>query len=283
VRFTETLRNYLLSRRLFNFGVDSNGAKRVFKGFNSVLNLRFCLCEFSLSQIVELLRLFEVKFELFGFAVPLTLLVLLPVFDALLVPLLHEASVPLQLIDLNSAHFLLTHVIRFLLLKLLFVGDLRLPFLLVVELLHVIFHVELLLGLVQRVNSHLEKVVFDLIVLGTRHCNLLRWLVVPKFTRFGEHGNVSGRVDLIQAHLELVEETQGQTTLSFHDSVHELRVKLDVQVAQGGLQTLKVLQFVRYSVLFRKFIKVSLVVKLPEQLAKEIPTCEVFLKVFYFL
>lgn len=107
-------------------------------------------------------------------------------------------------------------------------GNLRLPFLLIVELLHVIFHVELLLRLVQRVNTHLEKVVFDLIVLGARHCNLLRWLVVAKLTRFGEHGDVSRRVDLIQTHLELVEEAQGQTTLSFHDSVHELRVKLDV-------------------------------------------------------
>jgi len=248
VRFTETLRNYLLSSRLLNFGVDSDRAKRVFKGFNAVLHLRFGFCKLSLGQTIELLRLFEVEFELFGFTVSLALLVLLPVLDALLVPLLHEASIPLQLIDLNSAHFLLAQVIRFLLLKVLFVRDLRLSFLLIVELLHVIFHVKLLLRLVQRVDSHLEKVVLNLVILGAWHCNFLRWLVVAKLTRLGEDCNVSRRVHLIQAHLELVEEAQSETTLSFHDPIHELRVKLDVQVAQGRLQALKVLQFVRYSV-----------------------------------
>lgn len=174
------------------------------------------------------MRLFEVKFELFGFAISLSLLILLPILDALLVPLLHEAGIPLQLIDLNAAHFLLSHVVRFLFLLVKFLGQICLSRLLIVELLHVRLHVELLLRLVKRVDSHLEKVVLDLVVLAAGHCNFLSRLVVPKLTCLGQNGDICGRVDLVETHFELVEEAQGQASFSFHDPIDQLRIKFDV-------------------------------------------------------
>ena len=41
--------------------------------------------------------------------VSLSLLVFLPIFDTLLMPLFHEPCVALELVDLDAAHFLLTH------------------------------------------------------------------------------------------------------------------------------------------------------------------------------
>ena len=65
--------------------------------------------------------------------------------------------------------------------------------------------------------------------------NFLGWLVVPELAGLGEHGDVSNGVNLLEAHLKLVEKAQGQTTLTLHDLVNHLRVKLDVQVAQRRL------------------------------------------------
>lgn len=72
------------------------------------------------------------------------------------------------------------------------------------ELLQVRLHVELLLGLVQGVDARFEELVLHSVVLFLGHCDFLSRLVVSKLARFGQHGDVGGRVDLFQNHLELV-------------------------------------------------------------------------------
>ena len=96
-------------------------------------------------------------------------------------------------------------------------------------------HVELFLWLVQGVDALFKELVLHTVVLLLRIGNFLGWLVVTELASLGKHGNVSNGVNLLQAHLELVEEAQGQTTLTLHDLVNHLRVELDVQVAQRRL------------------------------------------------
>ena len=65
-------------------------------------------------------------------------------------------------------------------------------------------HVELLLRFIKRVNTSLEELMLDSIVLFLGVGNFLGRLVVSELASLSEHGNVCSGVDLLKAHLELV-------------------------------------------------------------------------------
>ena len=260
-----------------------------------------------LGNRVVLLGLLELEFELFALTVALPLLVLLPVLNTLLVPFLHETGISLQLVDLDAPHFLLPHGCHLAVFRVRPLRHTRLPLFLFFKFSHVRFHVELFLGLVESVDALLEELVLNTVVLLLRVGNFLGGLVVSKLASFGQHGDIGGGIDLFEHHLELVEESEGNATLAFHDLVYHLGVELDVKVTQSRLQFLKVLQSVRYRVpiikqifkscndcfeigavrstnlLLGKFFEIRLLIELPEKLAEEIPTGEVLLEVVDFL
>ena len=138
--------------------------------------------------------------------VTLALLILFPVFDALLVPFFHEACVTLQLINLDSAHLLLAHCRNLFVLVVETGCNGRLALLLFIEFFHVGFHVELLLGFVESVDSSFEELVLHFVILLFGDSNFLRRLVVPELACLCKHGDVCCRVNLLQSHLELVED-----------------------------------------------------------------------------
>jgi len=81
------------------------------------------------------------------------------------VPLFHEASISLELIDLNAAHFLLPHGGNLHILVVKTVSEGCLTILLPIKLHQVRLHVQLLLGLVERIDALLEKFVLDFVIL----------------------------------------------------------------------------------------------------------------------
>ena len=105
----EALVNGLVSVVSLHARVDSLRLERVFKLLNAVSDLVLGILKLHLCNVVEFLGLLQLEFELLALAVPLAFLIFLPVLDAFLVPLLHEAGVALQFIYLNTAHFLLAH------------------------------------------------------------------------------------------------------------------------------------------------------------------------------
>ena len=170
----------------------------------------------------------KLELKLIAFAISLSLLILLPIVDALLMPFFHKSGIALQFVDLNSAHLLLSHGGHLHILRVSSSRKCSLALLLLLELGQVRLHIECLLRLVQGVDARLEELVLDLVILFLRIGNLLGWLVVPEFASFCEDGDVCCGVDLLQTHLELVEKAQGNATLSLHDLVHHFGVKLDV-------------------------------------------------------
>lgn len=97
--------------------IDTVLFESILKRVNSISYLVFCILKFLLGHYIELLGLLEVKFKLLALTVALALLILFPVLDALLVPLLHESSVTLKLVYLDAAHFLLPHGSHLLILR----------------------------------------------------------------------------------------------------------------------------------------------------------------------
>jgi hypothetical protein len=81
------------------------------------------------------------------------------------VPLFHEARVSLELVDLNAAHLLLPHSRHLLVLVVAAGRVVCLSVRLLVKLLQVRLYVELLLGLIERVNARFEELMLDSVVL----------------------------------------------------------------------------------------------------------------------
>lgn len=75
-----------------------------------------------------------------------------------------------------------------------------------IELMKVSFKVDVLLSAVQLSKSLFEKIVADFIVLGLRDSNSLSGLVITESSGLGNDRDVSGWVDLLEHHLELVEQ-----------------------------------------------------------------------------
>jgi len=194
----------------------------VLKLVDSIDHLVLRILQLLLGNHIEFLSLFKVELKLFTLTISLALLVFLPVFNALLVPLLHEASIALKLVDLDSAHLLLPHGGDLLILRITARGEVRLGLLLFLKLLQVRLHVELLLGLVERVDACFEELVLDTVVFFFGIGDFLSGLVVAELASLGKHCDVCCRVDLFQAHLELVEQTESKATLPLHDLVDHL-------------------------------------------------------------
>ncbi len=53
---------------------------------------------------------------------------------------------------------------------------------------------------------------------------------------FLENRDISGGIDLLERHLELIEQPQSNTSLLFHDAVNHLGVKLDLKFSQCRLK-----------------------------------------------
>ena len=85
---------------------DALSLQRFFKLRNSFVNLCMGVLELLDGDCVELLRLLVVELKLLHLALLLPLLVLLPVFNALLLPLFHEARIALKLVNLNASKIL---------------------------------------------------------------------------------------------------------------------------------------------------------------------------------
>lgn len=236
--------NSALGVILLDSGLNAVRFERVLKLINAITDLILGLLELLFGDSVKFLGLLELELELLTLAVTLPLLVLLPVFDSLLVPLLHEAGVALKLVDLDAAHLLLAHGGYLAFLILTARGNCCLSVLLFLELQQVRLHVQLLLWLVERVNACLEELMLHSVVLFLRVGNLLSRLVVAKLARLGQHGDICRWVDLLKHHLELIKKAQSDASLALHNLVDHLGVELDVQVAQCWLQFLKVLQSV---------------------------------------
>ena len=147
------------------------------------------------------MSLFEVKFKLFALTVALPLLVLLPVFNTLLVPFLHETCVALEFVDLDTTHLLLAHSGDLLVFVVKATGIASLTVLFFLKLVEMCLHIELLLGLVKRVYPLFEELVLDAVILLFGVCNFLGGLVVTKLARLGQHGDIGSGVNLLQAHL----------------------------------------------------------------------------------
>lgn len=226
-------------------GVNTVKLEGLFEGVDSVGDLVLCLLELRLGDDIVLLSLSKFEFQLLCLAVTLALLVLLPVFDTLLVPLLHEAGIALQFIDLDAAHFLLAHSLNLGLFGGAAGCEAILAILLFFKLIQVRLHVELLLRLVEGVDACLEELVLHFVVLLLGVGDFLGGLIVAELAGLSEHGDVRDWVHLLQAHLQLIEEAESNSSLPLHDLVNHLGVELDVQIAQGRLQLLKVLQTVR--------------------------------------
>lgn len=111
---------------------------------------------------------------------------------------------------------------------------------LIIELFKMALHVHGLLRFVEGLEANLEERALHLVVGLLGSANLLSGLVVTNFSRLPEYSDISGRVDLLQDHLKLVEETKGKASLLFHDFVDLPRVKLDIEISEGWLKFLKV-------------------------------------------
>ena len=218
----EALVNGSVSVVLLDSRLDTLRLKRVFKLLDAVRDLVFGILQLLLSNVVELLGLLELELELFAFPVTLAFLVLLPVLDTFLVPFLHKAGIALQLVDLNTAHFLLAHGLDLDIFPVESIGHRSLPVLLSTELGQVRLHVQLLLWLVQRIDPLLEELVLHLVILLLRVGNFLGWLVISELASLGEHGDISCRVNLLEAHFELVQQSQGDASLTLHYLIDHL-------------------------------------------------------------
>lgn len=218
----QSFRNGSLSGVFLDTRVDALGLERLLEGINSIMDLPGHLFELGDSDVVIFLGLLVVELELRVFSLLFDLLVLLPVIDSLLLPLLHETGVSLELVDLNAPHFLFTQGVGLLFLVLQALGHTLLVQSFLVELLHVSLHVEHLLGLVEDLKALLEEGVLHIVVLLFGHGDFLSGLVVAELASLGQHGDVSGRVDLLKDHLELVEQAQGNASLLLHDFIDAL-------------------------------------------------------------
>jgi len=222
--------NGVVGELLSYLWVDVVVDQRLFELLDTVLNLSAGCIDSCNGCVFEFLRLLILKFKLTLLTLLLVRHILLPILNTLLKPLFHETGVSLQLVDLSTSDLLL-----FLLLLgflsvvegLSFVG---LAISLVLELLQVTLHVGLLLRLVECLQAHFEEGRLHLVVGLLLGANLHGGLRVPVLAGLSKNGDVGWRVNLLEDHLELVQQSQGVATLLLHDLVDTLRVELDLQI-----------------------------------------------------
>lgn len=178
--------------------------ERSFELLNAIVDLTRGSVQFIEGGLVVLFSLFVIEFELVGFAILLNGHVFLPVIHTLLVPLLHESSIPLQLVDLDSAE--IRRSISLLKLVMGFstgsVSLLTNSF--SSKFSQVFLHVESLLRLVKCLKALLEKGVLDPVVGLFSQGDLLDGLSIGELASCLQHLDIRRGVDLLEHHLKLV-------------------------------------------------------------------------------
>lgn len=271
--------NGLVCHFLADFGADTLGFQVSFKSVNTSVHFVLCFIKFLISNFVIFLGLGKIEFKLGGFTLTLDRHVLFPILNALGKPLFHEASIALEFVDLDSAHLLLfvsvhLHII------LVQLGSLScLSNELIVVLLLMCFKINIFLGTVKFSKPLLEESVGDIVVFGFRHRDSLCGLVVAKGTSLGHDGDVSRWVDLLEHHLELVEQTEGLASLAVHNLLNSLAVELNVEGSKSGLQLFEIHHEVGGRILNREIMEVRLLVEFIQEFAEKITAGEVLLKV----
>lgn len=165
------------------------------------MDLVLCFLELLLSDGVVLLSLGEIKLELASLTFTLDAHVLFPVLNTLGEPLLHEACIALELVNLDAAHLLLLGGIGLNVVIVKFGGIASLSDQFVVELLLVRLQVDIFLSTVELAKPLLEKRVGNVIVLRLAHGNALSGLVVTEGPRLGHNRDICGWVHLLEHHL----------------------------------------------------------------------------------
>jgi hypothetical protein len=168
------------------FGTDSLCLKVLCKLSNTVVDLILSLLKLLLGHLVVLLSFSEVEFQLARLTGPLHLHVTFPVFDTLSEPLLHETSISLKFVYLNAAHLLLFARVVITVMLIGTLSNVSLSNSLIIELLKVVFEVDVLLSTVQFTKSLLEEVVANFIVLRLRDSNSLSGLVIAESSGLGD-------------------------------------------------------------------------------------------------
>ena len=147
----------------------------------------------------------------------------------------------MQFVDLRPADLLLNSFLFFFLNVLHSLCFFILPDRLIVEFFKVSFDIHGLLRFVQSLKAGFKEVGLHFVVSNLVRPDLQSWLVVSDFACLPENSDVSGRIDLLENHLELVEQSKCLSSLLFHNFVNLLGVKLDIKISESGLQLLKIL------------------------------------------
>ena len=282
-----------------NSGINPIFFEGLFELVDAVNDFNRSGIDFLDSDIIELGSLLVFELELALFPLFLVSHVLLPVFDTLGEPLLHETSVSLELVDLGPSELLSNTLFLLSFRHFVSFGFFGLSDGLVVELFEVIFHIHGFLRLVESLETNLEEGRLHFVVGILVRAYLESRLIVTNFARFPENGNVCRRVDLFEDHLELVEKTECKTPLLLHDLVDLPRIKFDVQVSERGLKLFKVLHlrgniipnFEFKSLEIKKdcnllcgeFCEIILLVELVKKFTEQKSACKIFLEVRDFL
>jgi hypothetical protein len=161
------------------------GFKIFFESIDASGNLVLGFLKLNISYIVIFLCLSEIEFELSSFTLALDTHILFPVLDALGKPFLHETSISLELVDLDSAHLLLFVSVHLHVVCVELGGLSGLSNELVVVLLLVSLKIDIFLGTVKFSKPLLEESVGHFIVLWFGHRDSLGGLVVAKSTGLG--------------------------------------------------------------------------------------------------
>ena len=169
----------------FDVSADTLGQQVLFKLSDAIVHLILSLLQLVLGHFVVLLSLSKVEFKLSGLSGAFHLHVCFPILNALRQPLLHEAGISLQLVDLDATHFLLFARVT---LHVCPVGTLshrRLSIGLLFKLDQVSFEVNIFLGAVKFAQSLFKESVAHFIVLGLGDCDALGRLIVAESARLG--------------------------------------------------------------------------------------------------
>ena len=221
--------------------LDSTRLERGLKFSDTIFNFICGVVNALISCLFHLLSLAVFELELALLTLLLVCHVLLPVFDTLLEPFLHEASVPLKFVDLSASDLLLAEPTCLLIGSVCLLGFFILTISLFLELGKVTLHVRLLLGLVESLETLLEELSGHGLIGLLGRAELESRLGIAVFAGLSQDGDVCWRVYLLEDHFELIKHPECETALLLHDLVDALRVKLDVQVPQSWFEPLKVL------------------------------------------
>lgn len=197
--------NSTVSLLLSYFSFNTLSLEIFFKILDTFGHLVLSLLKFLLSMFIVFICLCKVEFELGCLTLSFHIHVDLPVLNPFSKPFFHEASIALQLVNLDPTHllFLLRIINNIFVVKFGCLGCLCLHF--IVKLLQVRFEVNVLLSSIQLADTLFKKVVGDLVVLWFGLCDSLGGLVVTKSASLRYNRDVGWWVNFLQTHLQLVQ------------------------------------------------------------------------------